>query len=167
MGVLCIFLCIACYFDYRSTRIPNWLIAFILIYGMLRNLLTVGWKESLFLIACFAAWMCAFYPLYKIGVLGAGDVKLYSVCAIYFHFSVYLKFLFFSMLFSAMLSLWKMVADQNGIERIRYFCEYLQSVYEKKAFQLYFTNEAERMKNSICLAGPVLISLLLHVGGVY
>lgn len=84
--------------------------------------------------------MFLLYPFFRLGGLGAGDVKLLGICAGYFHRDKILSFLFCSLLIAAIFALIKMMTEH---------CT------------------RERLKMRIPLAGPVLCSVLLSAGGVY
>lgn len=164
---LCLCLGIACYFDYRKRKIPNVLIYSMLPVGIIDSILARGiWGMPGFLLRAVCV-MAIFYPLFKIGVLGAGDVKLFGICAGFLSFPKFLFFLFFSLLFAAILSLLKMVKEQNALERMNYFCQYVWAVTCSGKFFLYGEDESDGRKYRICLAGPMLASLLLGLGGIY
>lgn len=167
MALLCFILGIACYFDYGKGKIPNILLGFLLIAGCSYRAMNAGGRGIMEFLLTGAVIILLLYPLYRIGVLGAGDVKLYGICAGYLPRSKFLFFLFFSLLIAAMFSLIKMVKESNAIERISYLCEYVADVARSGKFYLYIENEKERRSVGICLAGPILLSLLLYLGGVY
>ena len=167
LAALCILLAAACGYDYRRKRIPNFLIAFMAVIG-------VGWRFwessvngalSYFGEAVFI--MCLLYPFFKIGSIGAGDVKLLGVTAGYLPISRILMFLFVSLLISAMISLFKMWKESNMRERMQYLFAYLTDVARSGSWRLYLENEREKQAVGICLSGPVLLSILLYLGGVY
>lgn len=158
---------IACYYDYRRRKIPNFLIYSMLSVGVIDGILTRGVGGTAKFLLTTACVVAIFYPLFKIGALGAGDVKLYGVCAGFLSSRRFLMFLFFSLLFAAILSLLKMIKEQNALERMNYFCQYVWAVTCSGKFYLYMEDGPNRSKHSICLAGPMLASLLLGLGGVY
>ena len=167
MAALCILLTAACGYDYRRKKIPNFLIAFMAVLG-------VGWRfresgicGALSYLGETALIMSLLYPFFKIGSIGAGDVKLLGVSAGYLPSSKILIFLFFSLLISAMISLLKMWKESNMRERLRYLAAYLADVTRSGRWKLYLENEKERRSAGICLSGPVLMSILLYLGGVY
>lgn len=167
LKLLCVFLSVACVIDYRTKRIPNWLLAFMLVAGLWQSSLKQGTEnvfDFLYKIACMTLCM---YFLFKIGALGAGDVKLLSVCAGYFPGNKILYFLFFSLLIAAAFSLFKMVLQHNARERLRYLGEYLLGVLRSGAWKLYMEDYGELSGCSICMTGPILISVLMYMGGIY
>lgn len=159
-----------CLLDYRFFRIPNKLIIIIFFWGIGYRCLSLGilglagyFKECLFVFLLL-------YPLFKIGAIGAGDVKLFAVTSGYLsEHSVY-YFLLYSLLFAAIFSIIKLVKEHNGREHLSYFCAYLQVVMGTKSWQLYSKedkNDKNKKCGRICLSGPLFLSMLLHFGGVY
>lgn len=167
MSALCVMLAVACGFDYRCKKIPNQLIVLMTAVG-------TGWRywesgiygvlsyfgEAVLIIALL-------YPFFKIGTIGGGDVKILGASAGYFLFSKVLTFLFISLLFAAVYSLFKMCKERSLRERMHYLLQYLQDVVKSGNWKLYMEDKAERRRTGICLSGPVLLSVLLHIGGVY
>lgn len=166
MAVLCIFLALACYFDYRKGRIPNLLAVCLLLYGLWHGMVECGYQGMLMYGGLGLLVTVIFYPFFKIGCLGAGDVKLFGVCAGFFPPGKILLFLFFSLLISAGISLFQMLQKNNLKERFGYLGEYLLEVLKSGHFKLYVEN-LSKQKAGICLSGPVLCSVLLYWGGVY
>lgn len=167
MAVLCFLLAVACCYDYSKGKIPNLLILIMFVVGWGYGAVYGGLREAiLFPVECVGV-MLLLYPLFKIGALGAGDVKLYGICAGYLPRDKFLNFLFLSLLIAAMISLIKMIKESNAIERLSYFCEYVQGVVQSGNFRLYIENEKERGASSICLTGPIFCSVLLYLGGIY
>jgi len=164
---LCVMLSVACCYDYKRGRIPNFLLIIMGITGLGYSLAISGVQEAVLFTIESVAVMVLLYPLFKIGALGAGDVKLYGICAGYLPREKFLLFLFLSLLVAAIISLIKMIKESNAVERMSYFCEYVLEVVQSGNFRLYIENEKERKAAGICLAGPILCSVLLYIGGAY
>ena len=143
MTALSVLLMVACCCDYWKGKIPNVLVGLMFIIGLVRSLISNGVPEGLMLLPKCVAVMFLLYPLFKIGALGAGDVKLYGVCAGYLPYKKFLFFFFLSLLIAAVISLIKMIKESNAIERVSYFCEYVISVLQTGRFRLYIENEKE------------------------
>ena len=107
------------------------------------------------------------YPFFKLGALGAGDVKLLGICAGFLQYDKILHFLFFSLLAAAIFSLVKLIREQSAGERLAYLGAYLVDVARSGQWSLYIENEREARRAGVALAGPILISVFLHMGGVY
>lgn len=167
MAVLCFLLLLACYFDYSRRKIPNLLLLGILVMGLEEAFRGGGGGAVLLFLVRMAVVILALYPLFRIGAVGAGDVKLLGVCAGYFPGDRILFFLFFSMLLSAAFSLMKLWREKNAMERFVYLGEYLTDVLRTGNLRLYFENRKELRAAGICLSGPILISVLMYWGGIY
>lgn len=167
MAVSCILLLWACIVDYRKGRIPNGIIIFLLLWGAGCEY-GAGGTEAVARYALKGVLMLLLlYPLFKTGMLGAGDVKLYAVTMGYFSGYDMFLFLFVSLLFAAIISLGKIILEGNGRERLYYLLSYMAEVVRTGKWRLYMENAAEKKKAGICLSGPIFASLLLYLGGVY
>ena len=167
LGALCIFLCVACYFDYRRGKIPNGLLLVMLMTGAVGKLAEQGGQGFFLFLLTAVLGMLFLYPLFKIGTLGAGDVKLFGICAGYFPHSKILYFLFYSMLIAAIVSLFKLFLQHNTRERMMYLGEYILGVLQSGHFSLYLENERDSRRAGICLSGPFLGGVLLYLGGIF
>jgi len=167
MAILCIMLSVVCLTDYRRTRIPNGMILLMILYGAGYRYWDAGGQGVLqFFENCILVLLLS-YPLFKIGTIGAGDIKLVSVVCGYLSKQETACFLVFSLLISAIFSIIKLYLDGNVRERFVYFCSYIAGVYRTGRWQLYFSEKDQRRRSGICLSGPIFISMLLHAGGVY
>lgn len=167
MFVLIGILCIVCLYDYTKRRIPNPLILLIMAVGIMRNIFEgrlYGVGE--YLIAS-AVVIFLLYPLFRIGGLGAGDVKLMGVCAGFFPVEDVLYFLFISLLFSAIFSILKLFKNRDVPDRVSCFRRYCREVAGKGRWIRYQPLQDGRKLEGVCMAGPVLCSVLLKLGGVY
>lgn len=167
MEVLVFMLAVACFCDYWKKKIPNVLLLAMFLFGLGQQIPENGGGGGiLFAVRCVGVWL-VLYPLFQIGAMGAGDVKLYGICGGCLPGEKFLFFFFVSLLIAALISLLKMIYEGNMIERLRYFGDYVFSVLSTGQIRLYIENERERRKAGICLAGPILASVLLGMGGVY
>ncbi|MCM1057039.1 MAG: A24 family peptidase [Firmicutes bacterium] len=167
MAVLCLLLTAACGSDYRNRKIPNGLVAVMALAGTVfrfRRDGTVGVPLYLGEAAAIAALL---YPLYKMGGLGAGDVKLLGAAAGYLPFNKIFLFSFVSLLIAAIISLIKLLVNKNFRERLGIFFGYLEEIAKKGTVQRYPATGKEVKSAGVCLSGPALLSLLLCMGGVY
>ena len=107
------------------------------------------------------------YPLFKINTLGAGDVKLLSVTAGCLTRQVFWNFLLWSLLNAAIISLIKILKERNLKERMACLCFYVIDMLKTGQIKRYPAEKTGKNRGKICLAVPVLVSVLMHVGGVY
>lgn len=147
MAILCALLLIVCFFDYRQRRIPNWLLLPMLINGLIYRAYNGGPRGIGLFVVQLAAVMALLWFLYQIGGLGAGDVKLLCVISGYLPYDKIFQFLFVSMLISALISLIKLFHKRQVVP-----CG--GNILRPKAL-------------TICMSGPIFLSLLLYLGGIY
>lgn len=167
MATLCVFLMMACGFDYWKKRIPNHLLAMMTVVGIWQAGLNGGVEGILYFLCKMICMIVCMFFLFKIGALGAGDVKLFGVCAGYLPGDKILHFLFYSLLIAAVISLVKILTEHSAKERLVYLGEYILGVIQCGSWQLYMENQREQQRCGICLAGPILGSALMWAGGIY
>ena len=167
MFVLSMILCVICFFDYYSKRIPNLLILLILLWGMGRGVYQKSLCGAGEYLMILAAVVFLLYPIFQIGGLGAGDVKLLCTCAGFFPVDKVISFLFMSLLISAVFSIVKLVKERNLQDRIAYFLKYVKSVVKNGKWSQYLPQKDLKKLSGICMSGPILCSVLLGLGGVY
>ena len=80
-GVVILLLIVAAVSDYRTRRIPNWLVLSGALYGVIYNtvLPPTPHDNILFPLAGLALGLLLFLPLYFVRAMGAGDVKLLAM----------------------------------------------------------------------------------------
>lgn len=166
MAALCAMLTAACWYDYRKKKIPNLLIMAVFAFGVGWRLWQEGTIGSLFYLGQAAVVMIPMYFLFRIGVIGAGDVKLFGVTAGFLPFSKLYLFLFVSLLIAAVLSLIIFAKHKNLVKRMRHLFRYLADAM-KNGWSLYPESGMELPEAGIRLSGPILVGLLLYLGGVY
>ena len=164
---MCFLLGIACRYDYKSRRIPNGLILGCLLAGLGTRL----WEQGISGIGGYLGNILlttmAFYLFFYIGAMGAGDLKLLGACAGFFPTGKVLYFLFFALLFAAIFALYKMYRAHNLWERLCYLGEYVWDVVRCGQWRVYFAEDRASEAVGICMAGPILCSALLYMGGIY
>lgn len=162
-----IFLLAAGYQDYRYDKIKNRLIAAGIAGGLWIRILEDGPKGIFYFGEGFLVILFLLYPLFKINGIGAGDVKMFAVCAGTIGLKKGFHFLLAAFLAAAVLSLLKMLYEHNLIKRFRCFFRYTGQVVSRAEWLLYVPDDKEYKKRVIHLAGPACLSLLLLLGGVY
>ena len=167
LAVLCIFLAAACGFDYRKGRIPNALILLMAVAGAMVRCREEGVGGILAFLAGGLPVMLLLYPFFRVGALGAGDVKLFGVTAGFLPFEKILFFSFFSLLIAAIFSVLKLWKKRCGRERLRILLGYLAEFAGSGKLRAYPGSAGEMTTVTVRLSGPVLFSVLLFLGGVY
>lgn len=167
---LVLLLTVACYFDYRKAKIPNWLAAAGLVLAVGTVFLKVlfsacGAVEILWMFLRVCVTVLVMYPLFKIGVLGAGDVKIFAVCSAYLEGRDCVTVYVLSLLLAAVAGLCKLLFLGNFRERIGYLLSYAMDVAQFGVWKPYWTEEnlCQRKQASLRMAGPLLTGVLLHL----
>ena len=157
--------------DLRSDRIDNlWLLtgAFLALAAHL----TAGRAKSLpdYILGAFLPVILLF-PLFLIRVLGAGDIKLFSVLGLFMGTHAVLHLILRSFAAGAVLALFLLVTRRIVRQRFRYFIEYIRScavsgrvlAYRREALpERSVTAAPELMHFTV----PILAGVLLWAAGV-
>ena len=169
--VLLVLLFLAAVWDFCCGKIPNMLVVTGICYGIIRLL---SENEILRYISGIIIPLIVFFPLYKIGVIGAGDVKLFSMLGFYLLCSELIYCIFISFLLGALLSILSFIRYENFLERMSYAFSYLKDCICQGHFRYYYLDskgnilsDSECSRTKIHFAIPIFISVLLHVGGVF
>lgn len=166
--MLLLLLLLAALADLKTDRIPNGFVVFGIIIGVsgsLRNSSGIGQTA----VSMFLAFLLL-YPLFKIGALGAGDVKVFMMIGSFMEVRALLAVLAAAFVIGALCSLIKLLAEHNGRERMHYFLSYISDVVRTRQWKIYGEHMAQDYeqyrKNKIHFTIPVLFSVALHIGGV-
>ena len=81
MVALCLLTAAVCLSDYFTRRIPNLILLIMMTIGILYRWQQMGAGGIPFCLFQTGIVILLFYPLFRIGALGAGDVKLFGVAA--------------------------------------------------------------------------------------
>lgn len=111
------------------------------------------------------------YPLYMIGALGAGDVKLFVMIGSFQKTGEMIAIMAGAFVIGAGFSLIKLAVEKNGRERLWYFMSYLQDICRTGHFKIYGGELKQDYhtycKNKIHFAVPVLFSAVCRIGGLF
>lgn len=157
--------------DFAYDRIYNGWILFGMMIGLSFRFLEYQWYGFYEAAVSMLLSFILLYPLYKIGGLGAGDVKLFLMLGSFVRWDEQLSMMAVSFIIGAVFSLGKLLSEENLKERMRYLFEYFLDVFYRKQWRLYGDNlrcDYQRyMSNKIHFALPVLLSAALWLGGFY
>lgn len=110
------------------------------------------------------------YPLFMIGGLGAGDIKLLAAVGCFLTRREIMICLGISFLIGAAMSLLKMAAERNFLQRMKYLLSYILDVFKSGEWKFYGQDIQERKSRKegrIHFALPILLSVVLYKGGAY
>ena len=111
------------------------------------------------------------YPLYMIGALGAGDVKLFVMIGSFQAIGEFMAILAGAFVIGAGFLVMKLAAGKKGRERFRYFFSYLHEVWRTGHWRIYGEDLKQDYhtycKNKIHFAVPILFSAVCRIGGLF
>lgn len=105
------------------------------------------------------------FILFRFRMLGPGDIKLFSVIGGFVGPTVISKCMILSFVFGAFLSVGFILVCGNLTARLLYFTNYINQVRTMKKALPYYV-PGRRMEN-IHFSIPILMAVLIHVGGFY
>lgn len=157
--------------DYKYDRIPNGIIAAGTAIGIFSRFRDNGWHGILSAGVVILISFCILYPLFRIGGIGAGDVKLLIMTGSFVSADVQLHVIVFSFIIGAILSIEKMISEDNFKERMQYMFSYMMDVLRAGQWKLYeenFSTDSHKYKsNKIHFALPIFLSVMLGLGGMF
>ena len=110
------------------------------------------------------------YPLFKIGAMGAGDIKVLIMIGSFVEVKELIAIIIMSFVIGAACSFVKLLAEHNGRERLYYFLSYVSDVARMRQWKIYGEHTVQDYKqyrsNKIHFTVPVLFSVVLRMGGV-
>lgn len=162
--------------DLRTYKIPNYFILFSYVLGIIGVCLTKGFSAIPYailqsLIICFS-----FYLLYLVHAIGAGDVKLFSVIAVFEGAKASYKILIASLFVGAILGLFKVV--------VKFFKKKIKEkgggIYKKlqksntcgtqsyiNRIRFWLLGRLKTNRMHIHFSIPILIAALSFKGGIF
>lgn len=157
--------------DFKYDRIYNGWITLGILLGLSLRIWKCGWRDMGSAVAAMLLAFCILYPIYKIGALGAGDVKLFIMVGSFLSVNRLLYVIVVSFIIGAVFSLGKMISEANFMERMKYLSSYLADVLRSGQWKLYGENLKDDFKkyksNKIHFALPICFSVMLGLGGMF
>lgn len=166
--MLLLLLLLAALADLKTDRIPNGFVVLGIVIGILGSL-WLGSDIRHIAVSMLLAFLLL-YPLFKIGAMGAGDVKVFMMIGSFVEVKELLMILVISFVIGALCSLLKLLSEHNGRERLYYFLSYISEIARTRRWRLYGEHTVQDYKqyrrNKIHFTIPVLFSVALRIGGM-
>ena len=99
--------------DFMYMKISNRLILMGILFSLAFGLTTGGPKQVIYVLANLSFPVIVLYLLYLLGVLGAGDIKLFSIIGGFTNFRLLISCMFFSFVAAAVIAVCKMLYNRN------------------------------------------------------
>lgn len=164
--VILLLLVVAVAMDFFFDKIYNEWILISLTIGLAYAVWSAGAGGLIRAIISMTIPFMILYPLFMIGGLGAGDIKLLAVMGCFFTWKELMICLLGSFLIGAVFSLLKMVAEKNFLQRLTYLLSYLHDIFKNRAWKLYeleIQEKKEKNRGKIHFSLPILLSVMLLV----
>ncbi|MBR5596587.1 MAG: prepilin peptidase [Lachnospiraceae bacterium] len=166
--ILVLVLFLTCLWDAKKGKIPNPLILIGAFYGLLRMFY---YQKFFVYIPGIIFPIIVMFPLYKIGTMGAGDLKLFAMIGFYFPFMETIYCILLAFVIAAGYSLLIMVKDKDYRERFSYLLSYVRDIFTTGNIRYYYKdfegNDCikENNRRKVHMAIPLFLSIFLHLGG--
>ncbi len=165
--MLLLLLFLAALADLKTDHIPNGFIMFGTAIGILGGIwIHTGLPQSVF--SMLLAFLLM-YPLFKIGALGAGDVKVFMMTGSFMEPKAFITVMVSAFVTGAVFSLGKLLIEHNGRERISYFLSYVTEVARTGHWKIYGEYMVQDYqlyrRNKIHFTVPILFGVVMKLGG--
>lgn len=155
---------VAVFMDILQYKIPNWCIMPGMAAGLWITYAANGRQELFIAVIQIAVVFAAFYPLYLLKGIGAGDVKLLMLLGCYMGQLQLWHCISTAMIIAAGVVLMKLICLPECRERLRYCGRYIRKVLRTGAVDEY--TPVGTKAGVVRLSVPVMCSVLLCMKGV-
>ncbi|MBQ2406511.1 MAG: prepilin peptidase [Lachnospiraceae bacterium] len=168
MKVLLIFLVIIAFVDIKSFRIPNVLILAGTLTGTIMTLMSYEAKDVFKRVISALIIFSVFYPFFLMRGIGAGDIKLFAMSALYFDGNRIFIYIALTMVIAGIISIAKMIIFEESRMRLKYLITYLRKtamtvsagVIDK--YEISYSSDLKvRARSVIRLSVPALLSVIM------
>ena len=160
--ILFLLLAIAVVQDIYSGRVSNKLILLGLVFGFISKIWDCGAGGIYFFLRNIFVPVVVFYLLFLMHVLGAGDIKLFSMIGGILTIQELFLCMWYSLIAGGVISLFCLLADKNRVIKLRNACIYLLDLAKKRKIVPYELPEDIPKKRMAFSA-----AILLGMAGVY
>jgi prepilin peptidase CpaA len=114
-------LIVAAYIDGKQLRVPNWLTFPMVLTGLAYNGWAWGWEGFGMALAGMAVGLACLLPLYSVGGMGAGDVKLMAGMGAWLGATITFYAFCVSAVVGALMALWMVWRRKNFVHHYANF----------------------------------------------
>lgn len=150
----------AAFMDWRYYKIPNVCIASGMAVGLIMTYVSESWRGLASAIVCMAVIFVSLYPIYLLGGVGAGDVKLFMVAGCSIRGDTLIRYMLVTMAIAAAVSLLKMAVYAESRGRLLYLARYIRKAVITGAFDEYRIDRAQK-RCTVRLALPAFASMVI------
>lgn len=155
-------LIIIIFFDLSSHRIPNILIAALMILSFI--------CRGFHCVIPFVSALILFFPFFCLRMFGAGDIKLIAASVGFLGFQRGGTCIFIAFLTAAVISLAKLMMSKSLLSRISYFLSYFRQLFQVKKPLPYYDAARDGYEHTLPFSLPLgiayfLLNLISLAGG--
>ena len=150
--------------DFKTWRIPNWLVLIGMETGIFVTIQREGWRMGgIQVVLGIVLPIALLFLLFQFGFLGAGDIKLFAVIGGGIGPGVW-KVILYSFIVGGVLALIQMVYHHNLVSRIHYFWQYIQGFFYRGQIVPYSSGfEKGERRNVLHFSIPILIGYIFWI----
>ncbi len=151
--------------DLYRYRVPNGIIGIGFALCLYRNLCMYGALGVVYwlLKSLFPILLCLFF--YLLRMIGAADIKLFSIVSSYFNIVFCLRVMVLSVIIGALFSIVKIFCKGNFLDRFRYFAEYIKAVVATKRPLKYYDQNRHGDEGIIPFTICISLAVVICMGG--
>lgn len=118
----------------------------------------------LFSLRCLFPFVVCFI-FYLLHMLGAGDVKLFSIICSYYSVESCVRVMIVSLLIGALFSVIKMILQKSFIRRFRHFSNYIRNLMSGKPDMVYYDFKKCGDEGVIPFTICITLAVIICIGG--
>ena len=161
MFCLFVILSVAAWMDIRTKRVSNDLIGFGLFLGFIFHIVKYGWVGSIYFFIRIFVPVLVFFLFFLMRVLGAGDIKLFSVISSFIGLKELAEVLFYSFFTGAVFSLIILIRNRNLSARLMYVLNYVKTALVTKSIP-YYDYKSDGKQNVIPFSAVIFAGFLIY-----
>ena len=140
---VCCILIIAVYSDYISYKVKNSIIWTGLCFGAICQFLQNGLNGIFQWLLGSLLPICLLWILFRYRMLGAGDIKLFSVIGGLYGAHAVINIIILAFLAGGILSIIRLIQVKNFKSRLQYLAVFILRQYRKKEIEKYYIKERD------------------------
>lgn len=149
--------------DLYQYRVPNGIICVGLVLSLYKNLCLYGLPGVLYFFVNSLVPFVVCFIFYLLRMLGAGDIKCFSIISSYYNFKCGIRVMIASLFIGAVFSLVKMILQKSFIRRFRHFSQYMKNSLAGQNNRVYYDFKKQGDEGvipfTICISLAVIICM--------
>ena len=167
MYIVILILLLALLWDVSLGIVPNSLFLTGVVLSQAWLIMSASVEDAILALVGGVALLILLFPIFAIGALGGGDVKLMMLLPVVWTIGDSIKIIFVAFVIGAVLGVCKLVLHRELLNRLRCLAIYVRAVNQKGKLMLYDLPSGGQLKrHQIHFTIPLLISVLLSLGEV-